>query len=82
MEFSSFLIFATSNLHLLNDLFFKAIAVGRLMGFLPLERIQFLVILIGQHIPSVMYSRQIRQKHDFILFVVFLNKFMKYWETL
>jgi hypothetical protein len=64
MDFSSFLIFASSTLHLLDDNCFcrpsfssspknfrSAVSVGCLVDFCPLGRIQFLILLIGPTYP-------------------------------
>jgi hypothetical protein len=49
------------------------------VDFLPLGRIQFLVLLIGPMYTLRRRRRQIAPENDFFVFVVFLDKFMKYW---
>jgi hypothetical protein len=61
--------------------FRSVVPVGRLVDFLPLGRIQFLVLLIGPTylLRSVQTPNQARTR--IFRFVLFLDKFIKYWET-
>jgi hypothetical protein len=59
---------------------FRAFAGTFFMALrIPVVSMGFSSFLIGPTYPLRICRRQIRPEHDFFVFVVFLDKFMKYW---